>query len=117
MNLLHETVEAIAENGHQPDQIIFIGSETSGHSCTWSEFEKLADREYDPFMGQEVAGDLIIVFDDLTKLWRMECDGEGWWEYSKPFKMPEVLKPIQALFSSKSSPHFIRELSELNEGD
>lgn len=100
MNLLEETIDAIEESGHSPDDIIFIGSEESGHSCTWGEFQQLADREYDSGFGwQEVANDLIVVFSDGQKLWRGEYGGSEWWNFSKPFKMPKQKKPIGNLFA------------------
>lgn len=46
MNLLKETLEAIAESGHTPDDIIFIGSLKSGHSCAWNVFCILANQNY-----------------------------------------------------------------------
>ena len=65
-NLLKETKEAIKKSGHKIEDILFIGSEKSGHSCTWEEFEKLADVEYDGGYGaSEVAQDLIIVFKEM----------------------------------------------------
>lgn len=97
MNLLHETIDAILNSGHDKSQIIFVGSEKSGHCCTWDEFEKLADREYNESYGSpEVADDLIIVFGDGAKMLRGEKDGSEWWDFSTPFKMPEELKPIIA---------------------
>lgn len=95
MNFLKETVEGIKKSGHKTSDIVFIGSEKSGHQCTWKEFTKLADIEYDG--GAEIAGDLIIVFSDGGKMWRGEYDGSEWWEYSPPFKQPEVKLPIRTL--------------------
>ena len=98
MNLLIETVEATLASGHAPDDIVFIGSEESGHSCTWAEFAVIADIEYDDGHGaQEVSSDLIIVFSDKATMWRHEYDGAEWWEYSKPFHMPDQTKPIKHL--------------------
>ena len=73
MNLLQETREAITESGHNETDIVFIGSEKTGHQCSWQEYCTLADIEYDSSFGApEVAGDLIIVFSDGQKLWRGE---------------------------------------------
>ena len=105
MNLLQETLTALFNSGHKISDIVFIGSEESGHSCTWTEFEKMADREYDSgFGGAEVATDLIIVFRDGQKMWRGENDGSEWWEYSTPFKQPKILKPIKNLFGKYHQP-------------
>lgn len=98
MNLLNETIEAIRGSGHTPEDIIFIGSEESGHSCTWEEFQALADIEYSHGFGAaRVATDLVIVFSDGQKLWRGEYDGSEWWEFSAPFVMPKATKPIVRL--------------------
>lgn len=98
MNLLKETKEAISESGHNPSQIVFIGSEQSGHSCSWDEFVRLANVEYDDGYGAaEVAKDLIIVFRDGSKLWRREYDGSEWWAFSTPFRKPKRKKKICGL--------------------
>jgi len=97
-SLLEETVSAILKSGHTPKNIIFIGSEESGHECTWEQFEQLANIDYDSgYGGQEVAQDLIIVFSDGQKMWRGEYDGSEWWEYCTPFKRPDVQFEINTL--------------------
>ncbi len=102
-NLLEETIEDIARSGHAVEQIVFIGSERSGHSCTWDEFRSLADVTYDDGFGaQIVALDLVIVFSDGTKMWRHEYAGSEGWEYSTPFKMPKHLKPMSRLVANEA---------------
>ena len=98
-NLLNETISAIEKSGHNPSDIIFIGLEYSGYSCSWCEFMSMANVEYNSGFGSnEVVGDLIIVFSNGAKMWRDEYDGSEWWQYSTPFKMPSILKPISTLF-------------------
>lgn len=93
---LEETVEAIRESGHEPGDIIFIGSQESGHCCTWDEFCVLADRYC---CSCEVATDLKIVFSDGQSMWRLWDDrDEHWWEYASPFVEPPERKPIRSLF-------------------
>lgn len=88
----------IQQSGHVFTDIVFIGSETSGHSCTWDEFVELANFDYDSGFGsQKVAADLIIVFSDGAKMWRHEYDGSEHWQYSSPFKMPEKRLPVRSL--------------------
>ena len=100
-NLLIETRNVIKHTGHTIEDIVFIGSERSGHCCAWEEFEILADREYDSGFGaQKVASDLIIVFSDGMKMWRHEYDGSEYWSYSAPFTMPKEFKPIESLFAN-----------------
>jgi hypothetical protein len=97
-NLLTETLEAIRASGHTSEDIVFIGSEDTGHQCTWDEFRLLANVEYDAGFGaSEVATDLIVVFSDGSKMWRGEYDGSEWWEHSTPFKRPEKSLPITRL--------------------
>lgn len=98
MSLLRETINDIKLSGHTLENIIFIGSEKSGHACSWEEFKAIANINYDSGFGsQEIASDLIIVFSDGTKMWRHEYDGSEQWKYSKPFKMPKKLKKLVAV--------------------
>ncbi len=102
MNLLEETIQAIAESGHTPEEIIFIGSEKTGHQCSWAEFQQLADFEYDYDYGsQKIAIDLIIVFSDGARMWREEHGGAEWWKFLKPFVRPAKSLPIQGLVVSR----------------
>jgi len=97
-NLLKETEDFIELSGHTVADIVFIGSEDSGHQCTWSEFKVIADIEYDPGFGaQEVAMDLIIVFSNGRKMSRDEYDGSEGWVCEKPFVMPDESLPISRL--------------------
>jgi hypothetical protein len=113
-NLLKETQEAIWASGHTIDQITFIGSEGTGHRCTWDDFCVLADREYDSGYGSpQVAVDLVIVFRDGQKLWRALCNGAEWWEFSNPFTMPEKNLPLAELFATEDRVGW-RYLAELN---
>lgn len=114
MNLLKETIENIKDSGHKIEDIIFIGSEDSGHCCTWDQFKELADIEYDNgYGGQEIARDLIIVFSDGSRMWRNEYDGSEWWEYLAPFKMPKNNEKIKTLCND----HFWWSLAEMNSID
>lgn len=98
--LLAETLRVIERSGHAVSDIVFIGSEESGHSCSWDEFCVLADVEYNHGYGtQQVAMDLIIVFSDGQRLWRDSADGKEWWNYCVPFEIPTELKPIESLFA------------------
>ena len=101
MNLLEETRKDIEESGHCIADIVFIGSEKTGHECSWEEFESLADREYASGYGAaEVAMDLIIVFRDGSTMTRGEYDGSEWWQYSRPFKRPKNRQSIRNLFAT-----------------
>ena len=95
MTLLEETKDAIASSGHTEADIVFIGSEKTGHQCTWDKFCDLANVEYDAGFGAaQVAQDLRVVFSDGQQLWRGEYDGLEWWEHSTPFLRPDASLPI-----------------------
>lgn len=96
-NLLEETKYDIKQSGHEIKDVVYIGAQ-DGHSCTWPEFEKLADAEYNSGFGSpEVATDLLIVFSDGQYLKRAEYDGSEWWEYNPPIVIPTERKPVKRL--------------------
>ena len=100
-NLLKETERILEANGKTPQDIEFIGSKRTGHSCTWGEFAVMATAEYHSGYGaQQVASDLEIVFSDGSFMNRWEYDGSEGWEYHNTFVYPEQFFPIKALFAS-----------------
>ena len=111
-NLLKETEKDILDSGHTIEDIIFIGSEKSGHQCTWDEFKVLADFDYDAGYGSaSVATDLIIVFRDGHKMWRGEYDGSEWWDYSAPFVAPTVSHRITCLVDEEAYSNTLKEMN------
>ncbi len=113
MNLLEETIEFIERYGYDPVQIIFIGSERTGHSCSWEEFKLLANQEYDEEFGvQEVATDLVIVFEGGAQMWRHENDGAERWAVHRPFRFPEERKPIRSLFTNSVGWDSLEEINK-----
>ncbi len=104
MNLLQETQNALTEHGYTPEDIRFIGSQISGHSCTWEQFLVLADVEYGLMNyginldRKDEAEDLIIVFNDGGRLYRRESYPYGW-DYNTPFIEPKQTKSIYCLVS------------------
>jgi hypothetical protein len=114
MNLLRETIYSLKDAGQSTDDIVFIGSVTSGHSCNWEEFEKLADLEYDNDYGaQKIATDLIIVFKDSSHLQRWEYDGSEGWEYISKPPIPINKKKIARLIVTSNEVGW-RSLDEMN---
>lgn len=90
-NFLNETKEYILDTHKTIKDIIFIGSLDSGYSCTWDEFQLLANFEYDSGFGkQEIAPDLVIVFNDYTYLYRFQYDGQEDWRY-----IGKVILPLE----------------------
>jgi hypothetical protein len=97
-NLLRETEDAVRSSGHMPGDIIYIGSTESAHACTWEQFRRLANFEYDDgFGGPEIPLDLRIVFRDGSELHREDVDGLEWWSFRKQFIRPKETKPIITL--------------------
>lgn len=116
-NLLQETRQANQVSGHTERDIVFIGSMDSGHNCTWTQFEKLADIDYDADFGrQNVACDLVIEFSDGSRLVRHDYDGEESWKLIKPFRMPVKAHPIKALVRNdpEGGSSYAKTLAELN---
>lgn len=111
MNFLKETIDEIEVRGQTVENIIFIGSRNSGHSCQWEQFLELANFNYDDgFGGQEIPIDLMIAFSDGAMMTRGEYDGSEWWDYIVPFKMPDVLREITTI---KSNKHWV-SLKDIN---
>ena len=89
-NLWKETICDLAENGKTWDDVICVCCDD--FKITKSQFEKLANREYnDGYGGVEVAQDLMVVGADFW-LERHQYDGSEWWEYKQ---MPNISeKPL-----------------------
>jgi hypothetical protein len=83
-NLLEETRIDIQSSGHTPTQVAWVGSRDGKYAISWEGFTKLANIKYDSgYGGQEVANDLVIVFNDGTWLERSEYDGSEAWTYNR----------------------------------
>ena len=99
INFLKETLEAIEHSDHIVDEIVFIGSLETGYNCSWTEFKKLANQDYNRnSCGQKIALDLVIVFSDGQTMWRHDYGGYEGWMYSKPVVFPATNHPIASLF-------------------
>lgn len=85
MNLLEETKEVIQWAKQTAESIVFIGSEDGSHSCTWAEFQVLADFEYDEYSGNmRIVTDLVVVFADGKRLWRTDDGDSETWDFEAP---------------------------------
>ena len=66
-----QTIDAIKDSGHTPEDIYFIRSREKRPFVHMGRIQKLADIEYDNGYGsQKVASDLIIVLSDGNSMWR-----------------------------------------------
>lgn len=98
MNLLKETINEIMSNNLTVDDIIFIGDINSEYSCTFKEFEKLANIDYDNGFGhQYIAANLCIRFKDNSIIIRNKYDGNEWWDYIPSLIIKENYLPITGI--------------------
>ena len=102
-NLLEETRRKLSIIGKSPSDVRYVGSKCGTYSCTWVEFENLADRDYDSGYGcHEVALDLIIIFEDSSRLERWEYDGSEGWEYVPVIDPYDIKYNITNIFEDNS---------------
>lgn len=88
MNLLNETLNILKENGETPADVRWVGRESANAKCSWDDFSKQADFEYNNGYGwQEIPADLVAVGDNWW-LERAEYDGSEWWEFKTIPKEP-----------------------------
>lgn len=81
-NLLEETVLEINGSDHVVENVSWVGSMDGKYAITWDAFTEISDVLYDDGYGsQEVAADLVVVFDDGSHLERYEYDGSEYWVY------------------------------------
>jgi len=112
VNLLTETRREIEAFERTPADVVFIGSLASGHRCTWDEFVRLADFDYDDGYGaQEVASDLVIVFRDGSLLQRHEYGGSEGWEFVST-TIPAESRPIRTLGGPEVAWSTLAELNQ-----
>ena len=95
MNLLNETVKALAEHNKTLKDVLAIQGNSFGMSI--EDFIDLSDTEYDSgFGGALVADDLVIIGDNWW-LERAEYDGSEWWEYKEKPKILPIRDDLYAL--------------------
>lgn len=98
-NLLKETEYSITSSKHTPEDVVSIGLLDPPRSCTWEEFQTIANEEYDSgYGGHEVLLDLIVLFKDGTRLERREYDGSEWWQFVGKVKAPKKAGPLVSPF-------------------
>lgn len=89
MNLLQETLDVLKENGKTPADVQWVGRASISAKCTWEDFAKQANFEYNNHSGwMEIPADLVAVGDDWW-LEREEYDGDEWWEFKVIPKVEE----------------------------
>lgn len=90
MNLLNETLNILKENRKTPADVRWVGRESVNAKCSWDDFAKQANFEYDNEYGiAEIPGDLIVAGDDWW-LERAEYDGSERWEFKTAPAEPDL---------------------------
>ena len=111
-NLLDETIWEIRDAGRTLEDVAWVGSQGGEYQLTWDEFTKIANVDYNNGFGaQEVAGDLIVVFDDGSHMYRHEYDGSEYWVYSP--RMEPVISADSKPFREVTGGFWV-SLAELN---
>nr|DAN98639.1 MAG TPA: hypothetical protein [Caudoviricetes sp.] len=89
INLLKETVRELAVNGVSSEDVLYVFNNLG--YCSWEEFEKIANFDYNNGYGS-IAVDLnLIVRGSDWWLERKEYDGSEWWEFRRePIKNEQM---------------------------
>ena len=86
VNFLKETISVMGKYTLDPKEIIYIGDRKS--SCSWEDFQKIANIEYDNgYGGVAIIKGLIIVFKNGVEMYRGGYDGREGWEVHIPFNI------------------------------
>lgn len=92
-NFLKETREVIKANNKTTDDVIWVGN--GEYVISWSDFEKIANVDYDSGYGaQEMPTDILIVGKDWW-MEREEYDGAESWSFKTLPKKQEKTKPFK----------------------
>lgn len=90
VNVIKEILDVLKDHAKSEKNIIWVGSSDGRLAMSWEDFkENFANIDYDAGFGaQEIAEDLVVVFDDQSWLERIEYDGSESWDFKQ---LPEQL--------------------------
>lgn len=97
-NLLKETREFLEFCIKTTDDVNWVGSNDGKYVISWTEFEKIANFEYDAGYGsQKIAPNLVVVGDNWW-ISRAEYDGaEDWIFNTLPIMDNSMMKPFDTV--------------------
>lgn len=99
-NLLQETLATIQAHGLTSNDVLWVGSSDGNYALDWNRFAQVANIEYDAgYGGQEIASDLVVVFNNGAWLERTEYDGSEDWSYQSRPLMNPIAKPFRTVKS------------------
>ena len=81
VNLLKETIRELEVNGVSSEDVLYVFNNLG--YCSWEEFEKVANFEYDNDYGFIMIDLNLIVRGSDWWLERGEYDGSEWWEFRR----------------------------------
>ena len=103
-NFLKETIDVLKLNGVSPEDVLYVFN-SLGY-CSWEEFEKLADFDYENGYGFLTIDVALIVRGSDWWLERKEYDGSEWWEFRRePVKSKQVHDVALDLFYDYKRDH------------
>ena len=79
VNFLKETLDKMIENGISPNDVLYVFN--SFGYCSWEEFEKLANFDYNNGYGLAAIDLNLTVRGSDWWLERGEYDGSEWWKF------------------------------------
>lgn len=118
INLLEETLEKMYIHGLKEEDITSICGSCSGDHCTWEEFVKMADFDYDNDYGTVNVKGIVIRFKDGEILRRWEYDGlEGWLRIRPPTGVKMTSLRTEYLVGTDEQEQGSTAISNLSESD
>jgi hypothetical protein len=99
--IIEETIISVKEINKK---VLWVGSYDGEYAISWEEFCKLKPQKYYSGFGeQEIAHDLVVVFEDGSYLERYEYDGSECWHYKKTPQIsnnPKKFKKLKGCYSA-----------------
>lgn len=80
-NFLKETINELELNGVSPEDVLYVFNNLG--YCSWEEFKKLADFDYENGYGFPTIDVALIVRGSDWWLERKEYDGSEWWDFRR----------------------------------
>lgn len=97
--IISETINKVKEI---KKKVSWVGSKDGKYQISWKEFSMLKPQTYDSGFGaQEIASDLIVVFEDGSYMDRWEYDGSEGWSYH-PIYFTKINKEARKFYNVKT---------------
>ena len=97
MNLLKETTQVLKKNKLTVKDVLWVGTSDGKQTCSWEQFSKIANIEYDNGFGGSEIGENLVVVGESWWLERGEYDGSEWWEFKSTPRLKSKTKMLTAV--------------------